>query len=66
MRLKLYDYQAKTSRNRKGLTYLKNSGTRNQNQKINSQKLKRRGLKCKIKVKHPTKKRKAQRRNNQL
>ena len=29
--LSLYDYQAKTSRNRKRLTYLKNRATTNQN-----------------------------------
>ena len=63
MCLSLYDYQAKESRYRKGLTYLKNRATTNQNQTIHSQKLKRRGHKHKIRGNHPTKKRKEQRRN---
>jgi len=54
MGLSLYDYQDKASRYRKGLTYLKNRATTNQNQIIHSQKLKRRGHKHKIKGKHPT------------
>ena len=48
---------------RKELTYLKNRATTNQNQTINSQKLKGRGHKHKIKGNHPTKKIKEQRRN---
>ena len=56
MCLSLYDYQAKTSRYRKGLTYLKSRTTTNQNQTIHSHKLKRRGYTHKIK--HPTKNRK--------
>ena len=39
MCLSLYDYQAKASRYRKGLTYLKNRATMNQNQTLHSQKL---------------------------
>ena len=38
MCLSLYDYQAKVSRYRKGLTYLKNRATTNQNQTLHSQK----------------------------
>ena len=49
MCLSLYDYQAKASRCRKGLTYLKNMATTNQNQILHSQKLKRRGHTHKIK-----------------
>ena len=51
MCLRLYDHQAKATK----LTYLKNRATTNQNQKIHSQKLKRRGHKNKIKGNHPTK-----------
>ena len=40
MYLSLYDYQAKASRYRKGLTYLKNRATTNQNQTLHSQKQK--------------------------
>ena len=40
MCLSLYDYQAKASRYRKGLTYLKNRATTNQNQTLHSQKQK--------------------------
>ena len=43
MCLSLYDHQAKTSRYRNELTYLKNRATTNQNQILNSQKLKRKG-----------------------
>ena len=42
MCLSLYDYQSKTSRYRKGLTYLKNRVTTNQKHTIDSQKPKRR------------------------
>ena len=63
MCLSLYDSEAKASRHRKGLTYLKNRATTNQNQTIHSQKLKRRGHKHKIKGNHLTKKIKEQRRN---
>ena len=59
--LSLYDYQAKASTYRKGLPYLKNKTTTNQNQTLHSQKLK--GHKHKIKGNQPTKKRKEQRRN---
>ena len=34
-----YDYQAKASRYRKGLTYLKNRATTNQNSTLHSKKL---------------------------
>ena len=40
MCLSLYDYQDKASRYRKGLTYLKNLATTNQNQTLHSQKMK--------------------------
>ena len=56
MCLSLDDYQAKASTYRKGLKYLNNRATTNQNQTIHSQKLKRRGHKHKIKGNHPTKK----------
>ena len=46
--LSLYDYQAKASRYRKGLTYLKNRETTNQNQTLHTQKLKIKVLKHKI------------------
>ena len=48
MCLSLYDYQAKASRYRKGLMYLKNKATTNQNQTLHSQKLKRKVHKHKI------------------
>ena len=63
MCLSLYDYQAKASRYRKGLTYLKNRATTNQNQTLHSQKLKRKILKHKINENHPTKKRNEEKRN---
>ena len=56
--LSLYDYQAKASRYRKGLTYLKKRATTNQNQTLPSQKMKRKTLKQKIIGDHQTKKRK--------
>ena len=40
MCLSLYDYQAKAHRYQKGLTYLKNRATTNQNQTLHSKKLK--------------------------
>ena len=61
--MSLYDYQAKASRYRKGLTYLKNRATTNQNQILHLQKLKRKALKHKTNGNHPTKKRKEDRRN---
>ena len=64
MCLSLYDYQAKASRYRKELTYLKNRATTNQNQTLHSQKLKRKVLKHKINRNHPTKKRKENHRVN--
>ena len=63
MCLSLYGYQAKASRYRKGLTYLKNRATTNQNQTLHSQKLKRKVHKHKINGNHPTKKRREQIRN---
>ena len=54
----LYDYQVKSSRYRKGLTYLENRATTNQNQTLQSQKLKGKVHKHKIKGNHPTKKKK--------
>ena len=56
--LSLYHHQAKASRYRKELSYLKNKAITNQNQTLHPQKLKRRGHKPKIKGKHPTKKEK--------
>ena len=56
--LNLQDYQAKTHNYRKGLTYLKNRATTNQNQTLHSQKIKRKILKQKIIGDHPTKNRK--------
>ena len=61
--LSLYGYQGKVSRYRKGLTYLKNRATTNQNQILHLQKLKRKVLKHKINGNHPTKKRKEEKRN---
>ena len=58
MSLSLYDDQAKASRYRKGLTYLKNRKTTNKKQTLHSQKLKRRVYKHKIKRNHPTTKKK--------
>ena len=54
----LQDYQAKTHNCRKGLTYLKNRATTNQNQTLHSQKMKRKTLKQQILGDHPTNKRK--------
>jgi len=56
--LKLQDYQAKTHNYRKGLTYLKNRTSTNQNQTLHSQKMKTKVLEQKIIADHPTKKRK--------
>ena len=52
------DYQAKASRYRKGLTYLKNKATTKQKQILYPQKLKRRGQKHKVNENHPTKQQK--------
>ena len=54
----LYDYQTKASTYRKGLTYLKNRATTNQNQTLHSKKLKRKVHEHKIHGNHPTKKEK--------
>ena len=64
MCLSLYDYQAKASRYRKGLTYLKNRATTNHNWTLHSQKLKRKVLKHKINGNHPTKRKKEKHRIN--
>ena len=56
MCLSIYNYQAKVSRYRKGITYLKNRATTNQNQPLHSQKLKRKVFKHKITRNHQTKK----------
>ena len=56
--LNLQDYQAKSHNTRKGLTYLKNRASTNQNQTLHSQKMKRKTLEQKIIRDHPTKKRK--------
>ena len=61
MCLSLHDYQAKASRYRKGLTYLKNRATTSQNQTLHSQKPKRKVHKHKISRSHSTKKTKEQR-----
>ena len=53
MCLNVCDNQAKASRYREGLTYLKNRATRNQNQTLHLQKLKRKVHKDKIKGHHP-------------
>ena len=59
----LYDYQANVSRYKKGLTYLKNRATTNQNQILHSQTLKIKVHEHKIIGNHPTRKRKEERRN---
>ena len=63
MCLRLYDYQAKASRYRKGLMCLKNRATTSQNQTLHSQKLKIKILEHKINGNHPTQKRKEEKRN---
>ena len=63
MCLSLYDYKAKARRYKKGLTYLKNRATTNQNQTLHSQKLKRKLLEHKINENHPIQKRKEEKRN---
>ena len=65
MCLSLFDYQEKPSRYRRGLMYLKNRATTNQNQTLHSQKLKRKILKHKINGNHPTQKRKEAKRNTE-
>ena len=64
MCLSLYDYQAKASKYRKRLTYLKNKATTNQYQTLYLQKLKRKVQS--INRNNPTKKRKEQRRQTFL
>ena len=57
--LNLQDHQAKTHNYRKGLIYLTNRVTTNQNQTLHSQKMKKKNpLKQIITRDHPTKKRK--------
>ena len=63
MCLSLYNYQAKASRCRKRLKYLKNRATTNQNQTLYSQKLKRKVHKQKINGNNPASKRKEHGRN---
>ena len=63
MCLSLYDYHAKANRYRKGLIYLKNRATTNQNQTLYSQKLKRKVHKQKINGNNPASKRKEHGRN---
>ena len=63
--LNLQDYQAKTQNYRKGLTYLKNRASTNQNQTLHSQKIKRKILKHKIIEDHPTKENKKERKNGE-
>ena len=58
---RLCDHQAKASRYRKGLTYLKNRAITDQNQTLYSQKLKRKIEKHKLNGNHPTKKKKKER-----
>jgi len=58
MCLSLYDYQAKESRYRKGLTYLKNRATTNQNRTLHSQTLKSPQAENKWKASNQKKKRK--------
>ena len=66
MCLSLYDYQAKASRHKKGLIYLKNRATTNESQTLHSQKLKGKVLKHKTNGKNPTKKEKKRETKNQL
>ena len=54
MCLSLYDYQSKASRDRKGLTYLKNRTTTNQKHTIDLWKPKRREHKYNTKENHQT------------
>ena len=56
--LNLWEYQAKTHNYRKGVAYLKNRATTNQNQTLHSEKMNRKTLTQKIIGDHPTKKRK--------
>ena len=66
MCLSLYDYQAKASRYRKGLTCLKNRATTNQNQILHSQKLRRKGHEHKINGNHPNQKRKEEKKKHRI
>ena len=61
MYLSLYDYQAKASRYRKGLTHLKNRANTNQSQTLHSQKLKRKVTRAQNKWKSSNQKRKERR-----
>ena len=65
MCLSLYDYQAKTSRYRNGLTYLNNRATTKQNRTLQSRKIKRKVLKHRINGNHPEQK-KEKKRNREL
>ena len=64
MFLNLYNYQAKASRCGKGLTYLKNGATTNQNQTLHSKKTEKKILKQKINGNYPTKKKKKEQKGN--
>ena len=66
MCLSLYDCQAKAKIYRKGLMCLKNRAPTNQNQTLQSQKLKTKIHKHKTTENHPTKKRKEQSRKTFL
>ena len=59
----LYEYQSKASR--KELTYLKNRATTNQKHTVNSQNLKRREHKHKIKGNHQTTKKERKKKETQ-
>ena len=65
MYLSLYGQQAKASRYKKVLMYLKNRATTNQNRTSHSQKLKRKILRQKIIGDHPNKKRERKKRETQ-
>ena len=63
--LSLYDYQAKASRYRKGLTCLKNRANTNQTEHYNHKSGKEKYSSIKINGNHPTKKRKEEKRNTE-
>ena len=59
----LYDYQAKVSRYRKGLTYLKKQGNHKSKPNTTFTKTEKKILKHKINGNHPTKQGKEEKRN---
>ena len=63
MYLSLYDYQAKASRYRKGLTYLKKQGNHKSKPNTTFTKTEKKILKHKINGNHPTKPGKEEKRN---